>query len=609
MKEEGYAIAKLPFTLPPEKNLTSNRNIALKRLDNILKKYCKNEEMKQGIMKAWDKMISKEHLMFMKDLSLEHQKMLDAAIVSYWIPWNVNFKDSISTPIRTTFDASSATRTGLSLNDCLAKGTPDLVELLAIVLDWMMGSNAFCGDISQFYPSILLDPEHWQYQRILLRENLDPDGNILEAVLVKLAFGVHSVSAQSEEAVRRVAKELWDTFPEVAFLLIKRRYVDDIGKSTTSKEESKKLIVKASEVLKTKLDMDVKGWAVGGEKPPPDISKDGVSVGFGGLVWYPEIDVYTLNIPPLCLAKKQRGRLPEESFGFDPKKINLEEYVQPDLTRRQITRAIAKAWDLCGKLTPVTLRIRHDLRKLIHETPEWDVAVSPLSRSLWIQNFAMLEDVRGLMYMRCSRPDDALRKTCRLWILVDAAEWGMIVTVYVGWERKCGKYSCSHLFGKGLLGLESSTLPQKELHILSVGADIHQLLSTMLVEWVEEVLVGSDSEIAICWSSYETVKLNQYNRVRVINIVSKISLQNLYHVKGCHNPADIGTRSKSISAVDVLPDSEYICGLRWMQLPKEGIIKPIEHIKLGHAEKRAVKKGIVFDSFEKLTKTSLLCWS
>ena len=95
MKEEGYAIAKLPFTLPPEKNLTSNRNIALKRLDNILKKYCKNEEMKQGIMKAWDKMISKKHLMFMKDPSLEHQKVLDAAIVSYWIPWNVNFKDSI----------------------------------------------------------------------------------------------------------------------------------------------------------------------------------------------------------------------------------------------------------------------------------------------------------------------------------------------------------------------------------------------------------------------------------------------------------------------------------------------------------------------------------
>ena len=41
------------------------------------------------------------------------------------------------------------------------------------------------------------------------------------------------------------------------------------------------------------------------------------------------------------------------------------------------------------------------------------------------------------------------------------------------------------------------SLPQKELHILSVE------------EWVEEVLVAGDSEIALCWAAYETVKLNQ----------------------------------------------------------------------------------------------------
>ena len=604
VKPEGFAVGKLPFILPPEKNLKSNRNIALKRLDSVLKKYCKDENMREGVIKAWDKMISKQHLVFIKDLSMEHQKMLAAAVVSYWIPWNINFKDSISTPIRTTFDASSTTHTGLSLNDCLAKGTPDLVELLALILEWMMGPSAFCGDISQFYPSILLDPQHWQYQRILLRKNLDPEGELLEAVLVKLAFGVQSVSAQSEEAVKRVAKELWETFPQVAFLLIKRRYVDDLGKSTNSKDESMELIKKTSEVLMTKLGMKVKGWSMSGEKPPPEVSKDGISVDFGGMVWYTEPDIYTLNTPALCLDKKQRGRLPEGSFGFDVKSMSMEEYVPMNLTRRQITRALAKVWDLLGKLTPVTLRMKHDLRKLISETPEWDVAVSQLARSLWIQNFTMLEEVRGLMYMRCTRPDDAIRKTCRLWVMVDAAEWRMIVTIYAGWERKCGKYSCSHLFGKGLLGPESSTLPQKELHILSVGADIAQLLSNILEEWVEEVLVASDSEIALCWSSYETVKLNQYNRVRVINIVSKISLQNLYHIKGTQNPADIGTRMKFVSSEDVFPGSEYLTGKQWMQLSKEaaikeGVIKPIEQIKLGHEAKKIAKKGIVYDSFEK----------
>ena len=134
------------------------------------------------------------------------------------------------------------------------------------------------------------------------------------------------------------------------------------------------------------------------------------------------------------------------------------------------------------------------------------------------------------------------------------------MTVYVGWERQDGSYSCSHLLGKGLLGPEALTLPQKELHILSAGADISELLSVMLSDWVEEILVAGDSEIALCWTAYESVKLNLYNRVRVINITSKISLENLFHVKGSENPADIGTRLKGIKAEDTYPGSDYLCG-------------------------------------------------
>ena len=553
--KEGYAEAKLPFTLPPDENLNCNRNIALKRLDNVIKRYCKDPIMKQGLMQAWDKMINKGHLRFIGEFDPNIQNMIMSSKVSYYIPWNVNFKDSISTPIRTTFDASSQTSTGLSLNDTLAKGNPNLVELLTLALDWMMGPFAFAGDISQFYPSIRLKPEYWKYQRILLRENLDQDGQILEAVLTKLAFGVQSVSAQSEEAVRRIGNELWDFSPDVAFLLISRRYVDDVGRSMMSKQDSLLLIDKTSEVLKQKLDMTIKGWTVSGEQPSADISSDGSSVPFAGFLWYPEMDIYSLNIPPLCLDKKQRGRLPEGSFGFDKSTMTLEDLLSKDLTRRQVTRAIARVWGLVGKAAPVTLRIKHDLRKLIKELPDWDVPMAPSARLLWIQNFDLLESIRPLLYSRCSRPPDALRKTCRLWILVDAAEWGMIATVYAGWERPSGDFSCSHILGKGLLGPEPLTLPQKELHILSVGADIKEIFTSALEEWVEDVLVGSDSLIALCWTSYETVKLNQYNRVRVINITSKLSLSQIYHVRGADNPADIGTRTKSVSASSVFPDS------------------------------------------------------
>ena len=83
--------------------------------------------------------------------------------VSYGIPWNIVFKDSISTPIRPVFDASATTSSGNSLNSIIAKVVPDVVRLLSLLLSWQTGSGACVADISQFYLSINLVPEHFFY--------------------------------------------------------------------------------------------------------------------------------------------------------------------------------------------------------------------------------------------------------------------------------------------------------------------------------------------------------------------------------------------------------------------------------------------------------------
>ena len=43
---KGIATAKLPFVSPPETHLKNNRNVALKMLDRILNKYCKDPNQK-----------------------------------------------------------------------------------------------------------------------------------------------------------------------------------------------------------------------------------------------------------------------------------------------------------------------------------------------------------------------------------------------------------------------------------------------------------------------------------------------------------------------------------------------------------------------------------
>ena len=54
---------------------------------------------------------------------------------SYFIPWRfVSKPDSLSTPVRMVFDASSTTPGGCSLNEALAKGQKKLSDLFHLLI-------------------------------------------------------------------------------------------------------------------------------------------------------------------------------------------------------------------------------------------------------------------------------------------------------------------------------------------------------------------------------------------------------------------------------------------------------------------------------------------
>ena len=532
--EVGEATAKLPFIHNPDEKLVSNKNIAKKRLDSIVNKYKNDADTKKGILEAWQKLLEKGHMKYIENLSSEERNLLNVG-VSYWIPWNVCFKDSISTPIRTVFDASATTHSGESLNSIIAKGVPDLVKLLSLLLSWQMGRGACVADISQFYPTINLVPEHWKFQRILFKENLESNGKLREAVVTKLIFGVLSVSALSEEVVRKFAISIKNEYPEVSRFLTQFRYVDDLGRCTNSKEESLVIASKTAELLDKNLNMKIKGgWAYAGQDPPVEVSKDGASVDFGGLAWFPKLDVFSLRIPSLYFGTKKRGKVPSSIKVYDGS-TSIEEFTPESITRRQCTGIVARVWDILGKLASVTLKLRHDLRTLILSNPEWDSPLDKELRAYWINNFKLIEDVKDIMYLRCSIPSDAKRTSCRILLKVDAAEVGIMVAAYSSYERVDGSWSCNHLLGKGLLAPEHLTLPQKELQALSSGSDIRTMLSNTLGEWVENIAVFSDSEIALCWVSYESIKLHVFNRNRVVNITRQLDLDSLYHVQGKRN--------------------------------------------------------------------------
>ena len=215
----------------------------------------------------------------------------------------------------------------------------------------------------------------------------------------------------------------------------------------------------------------------------------------------------------------------------------------------------------------MSLKLKHDLRKLIEADPNWDTQLSPNLRELWISNFKFIEEMRDIKYVRCMVPEDALRPTVRIWLLCDASpSGGLIVCAYSGNERKDGSWSSNLLFAKNLLSPQNWTTPQAELHVLSSLGNICHILTQSLNDWVEVIRAGSDSTIALSWVIYEKVRLHVFHRLRVSNVRSKLDMSELFHVEGKQNVSDTGTRPDLLRPDDIVPGSDWMLGRPWMKL-------------------------------------------
>ena len=78
---------------------------------------------------------------------------------------------------------------------------------------------------------------------------MNPDGEVLEAIIRSLIRGVKSVSGQSETAMMKVSEENKQNNKEVSTTLVRDRFVDDLGKSMARMETLKALIAELDKLL------------------------------------------------------------------------------------------------------------------------------------------------------------------------------------------------------------------------------------------------------------------------------------------------------------------------------------------------------------------------
>ena len=136
-----------------------------------------------------------------------------------------------------------------------------------------------------------------------------------------------------------------------------------------------------------------------------------------------------------------------------------------------ITSKFASFFDPLGKFIPITSGMKADLRKVVLESPSWDLPVRVETRQLWVKNLWRLHKQRGIQFNRAVIPSDAVDTKLELICAVDAADL-KVAGVWGRFKRRNGQFSCQLIVGRSLLAKTDSTIPKEELESLCIGSNL-----------------------------------------------------------------------------------------------------------------------------------------
>ena len=308
------------------------------------------------------------------------------------------------------------------------------------------------------------------------------------------------MSAQSECSIIKLAEQIKNDFPLLADFLTNCRFVDDIGGSAVDLDTLKGLTAEADKFF-AMLGLGCKGWSFSGSNPPPEVSEENNAIKIAGMTWYTMLDLLEIPLPQLHFSTKRRGRLPIGTEVFEGSMLDdMEKFVPQKLTRRMIVSKNSSIFDLPGKLVPILIGFKFDLRESINQTSGWDEPVSAEFRSKWVRNFLRIEKLRGIKFSRARMPVNAVSTDMDLITAVDAASEVKIVGTWGRFRLDTGKFSCQQILGRALLG-DGGTIPKEELDSLMMGSNLSWIIRQALYNWVSSHVLIGDSRIALCWTT------------------------------------------------------------------------------------------------------------
>lgn len=537
--ESGNYMVNLPILENKFSQLGNSFNTAYRCLLHLESRFQKDKNLHNEYKKFIHEFITLGHAEYITDFNQS-----TSCNKSFYLPHHAVLRpDSQTTKLRTVFNGSAKTDTGVSLNDVLLEGPNIYNDILDIILRFRLHKYIFTADIVKMFRNIFINPDHRPLQRLLWR---DTKSDPLQCIQIStVVYGTKSAPYLACRTLRYLAEKYRERYPLAAECIQLDCYMDDFLSGGQSLEQVNELCTQLIDLLKI-ANFELHKWSANhssilehvhmldkdanGDNNVYDFTPDCV-VKTLGLRWMPSIDNFQIHIPDLKKLKP---------------------------TKRNMLSQISQIFDPIGFLAPSTILVKILMQDVWKLKLAWDDELPLHIQNTWNEFCNRLNDWRTVKIPRCYFAEIPL--TIMLIGFCDSSVKSFGGCLYLHATYNNRQPTCTLIMAKTRVApIKSQSVPRLELcgALLLSQLTVKFLNATATKIHISDVILFTDSLVILNWIKTPfSRKLNPFVSHRLREIVDTTKSENWHYVNTRENPADLLTRG-------VYPDKLPTLKLWW----------------------------------------------
>ncbi|XP_058449025.1 uncharacterized protein LOC131428985 [Malaya genurostris] len=450
----------------------------------------------------------------------------DDVQLQYFLPHHAVMKlDSATTKLRTVFDASCRSKSGISLNDVLLAGPTIPDSLVTIVLRFRIHQFVISADIDKMYRQIVVHPDDQPLQRIVWRD--DPSSDLKTFQLRTVTYGTSCAPFLATRVLQQLADDEGHCYPLAESSLRHDFYVDNLLSGSDNAESLAATCEQLISML-TSAGLPLRQWSSNCQM--------------------------VLNTIPLELRETQTLLdLDHESSTPNWKECTV-------LNKRAILSQISSLFDPLGLIGPTISKAKIMLQNLWRLQLDWD---TPVAKSFACQWYDFQQNLSALTDLRVSRPVISPGyDRVEIHGFSDASEAAYGACIYLRSIQSEGSCTVRLLISKSKVApIGIQTIPRLELCAA-------QLLARLLTQVqnstnvIGTVYLWTDSSIVLNWIATSPSAWKTFVANRVAEIQELTSHVEWNHVPSKDNPADLISRGMDLQ--ELLTNDLWWTGPQWL---------------------------------------------